>query len=90
MSAAAVVGVALQPAAFDASRDRFEAVVGWLDDAEAAGLAHGELEARLEVDSRELFRQLFQDHLDLRAVNETRLGSLAAIMGVAGGSLGDL
>jgi hypothetical protein len=31
------------------------------------------LEARLEVESRELFRQLLQDHLDLRAQRERRL-----------------
>jgi hypothetical protein len=60
-------------AAFSASRDRFEAVVGWLEGAPAAGLSHGELEDRLQVDARELFRLLLQDHLDLRAINEPRI-----------------
>ncbi|MBA2319004.1 MAG: hypothetical protein H0V93_14680 [Euzebyales bacterium] len=46
---------------FAASRDCFETVLGWLDGAEAAGLSHGELKTRLEVDARELFRQLLQD-----------------------------
>ncbi len=40
---------------------------------EAFGLDHGALEAPLEVSSRELFRRLFQDHLDLRAQREERV-----------------
>lgn len=37
-------------------------------------MTHAELEDRLSADARELFRQLFQDHLDLRAEHEERLG----------------
>ena len=58
---------------FTRSRDRFETVLAWLDGDEAVGLSHAELETRLEVDHRELFRQLVQDHLDLRALREPRL-----------------
>jgi hypothetical protein len=47
--------------------------VGCLEGPEAGQLAHGELEERMEVESRELFRQMFQDHLDLRAQQEPRL-----------------
>ena len=36
-------------------------------------MEHGELEAQLQADAREVFRQLFQDHLDLRAVREQRI-----------------
>ena len=58
--------------AFTTSRDRFEQVCSFLGDQEAASLTHGELEQRLSVDLRELVRQLYQDHLDLRAVREQR------------------
>jgi len=58
---------------FARSRDRFETLLEWLDGEEAGGLSHGELETRLSVDQRELFRLLVQDHLDLRALREARL-----------------
>ena len=41
---------------FARSRDRFETLLEWLDGEEAGGLSHGELETRLSVDHRELFR----------------------------------
>jgi hypothetical protein len=63
---------AVRPAAFAGSRDRFETELAWLQGQEAGGLTHGELEKRLEADARELFRQLLQDHLDLRAQRERR------------------
>src|SRR6058998_3738555 len=55
---------------FDGSRATFESLVGLLEGDEAGGLSHSELEARLEVEGRELLRRLFQDHLDLRAERE--------------------
>lgn len=60
-------------AAFAGSRERFETILGWLEGDEAPALEHGEVECRLEVQGRELLRQLFQDHLDLPAQRETRL-----------------
>lgn len=68
-------------AAFSGSRDRFETVVSWLGGEEAAGLTHAELEARLQVDGRELLRQLLQDHLDLRAQREPRAAGWSGPMG---------
>jgi len=62
--------------AFDESRERFETILVWLSGPEAAGLTHAELEARLQVASRELFCQLVQDHLDLRAEREPRLADV--------------
>ena len=62
--------------AFSRSRVRFEAVTAWLDGPDAAGLSHAELEERLSADGRELFRQLLQDHLDLRAERECRLAEV--------------
>src|SRR5215218_1760872 len=71
---------------FRGSRDRFESVVSWLDGEEAADLTHAELEARLQVDGRELLRQLLQDHQDLRAERETRPAAVIGAGGVARGS----
>ncbi|MCA1698342.1 MAG: ISKra4 family transposase [Actinobacteria bacterium] len=68
---------ASQTDAFACSRERFEDTVTWLDGQDAAGLAHGELEARLELDARELYRLLLQDHLDLRAQREIRIEQVA-------------
>jgi hypothetical protein len=70
------MSVATLPAAFRGSRDRFEAVLSWLEGEHAGALSHGELEERLQVDARELFRQLLQDHLSLRAVSEPRIADV--------------
>ena len=59
--------------AFSASGALYKGVVGFLAGDEALGLTHSELEARLDIDGRELVRQLYQDHLDLRALHETRV-----------------
>ena len=72
-------------AAFERSRELFDARVVWLAGGEAAGLAHGELEALLEVDARVLFCQLLQDHLDLRAARESRLDVVAGSDGARHG-----
>jgi len=69
--------------AFSESRGRFETVVSWLGSQEAAGLTHDVLEARLAVDGRELLRQLFQAHLEVRAQREPRLAEVVDADGVA-------
>jgi hypothetical protein len=71
---------------FAGSRDRFETMVSWLGGEESAGCTHAELEARLQVEGRELLRQLLQDHLDVRAQRETRLTEVVGADGVARGS----
>jgi hypothetical protein len=58
---------------FGRSRQRFEAVVDFLEGDEATALQHADLEDVLQSDARELFCLLFQDHLDLRALTEERL-----------------
>jgi hypothetical protein len=73
--------------AFSESRVVFETLVGWLGGDEAIGLDHAELECRLEVAGRELLRQLFQDHLELRAQNETRLEAVVDAEGVPRGTV---
>jgi hypothetical protein len=55
---------------FAGSRERFAATLAWLEGQDASALAHGELETRLEIDARELYRLLLQEHLDLRAERE--------------------
>jgi len=67
--------------AFGVSRARFEQVCSFLGDEEASRLTHGELEQRLTVDLRELVRQLYQDHLDLRAEHEQRLAEVVSVNG---------
>ena len=67
---------------FEESRALFDQVCSFMDGTEAAGLTHGELEARLAIDARELMRQLFQDHLDLRAIREERLDEITNATGI--------
>lgn len=57
---------------FGPSRATFETLIGFFAGPEAAGLTHGELEARLKTDGFELLRQVLQDHFDLRALREQR------------------
>ncbi len=68
---------------FAASRERFEALVGFVGGDDARALNHAELESRLQSDGRELLRQLYQDHLDLRAEREVRLEQVLGAEGVA-------
>ena len=63
---------------FTASRERFDAVLAFLDGAAAAALSHSELEDRLDSEGRQLLRQLFQDHLALRTLREMRVEVVAA------------
>src|SRR5664279_1888204 len=73
--------------AFSASRDRFEQICSFLDEQQAGSLTHSELEQKLSVDVRELVRQLYQDHLDLRAVRERRRDDVVDADGVRRGSV---
>jgi hypothetical protein len=50
-------------------------------------LTHAELEDQLTSQGRELLRQLYQDHLDLRSEHEVRLGAVTDAAGVARGSV---
>src|SRR6266511_5863831 len=55
---------------FATSRSAFDALTLELSAEPAAGLGHAELEELLELRGRDLLRQLFQDHLDLRQLRE--------------------
>jgi hypothetical protein len=62
--------------AFSGSTVLYNGLTGFLSGGEAAGLTHDQLESRLEELGRGLIRQLFQDHLDLRAGRETRVAGV--------------
>jgi hypothetical protein len=69
------------------SSERFGAVVSWLGGDQAAALDHGALEAELGTLGRDLLRQLFQDHLDLRASRERRIDEVAGLEGTRRGAV---
>ena len=69
--------------AFSASAILYEGLIAFLSGSKAASLTHADLESKLDHDGRELLRQLFQDHLDLRARNEERRGDVVSSSGVA-------
>jgi hypothetical protein len=64
---------------FGGSRERFDTVLGWRS---GEGLSHADLEAHLQLDARELFRQPFKDRLELRAERETRIDRVRDMDGV--------
>src|ERR1039458_1559103 len=55
------------------SRTMCGKIVDVMNDDENLSLSHGELEELLDVQGRDLIRQLLQDHLELRASREVRL-----------------
>jgi hypothetical protein len=63
---------------FAASHARVEQMLCWLESDEAGALTHAELERSIEVKGREVLRQFFQDHLELRAQREQRGGVIDA------------
>ena len=67
---------------FAAARAAFEEILGFLSGESAAAMTHAELEERLATDGRQLLRQLYQDHLDLRCLREVRLATLTDKEGV--------
>jgi hypothetical protein len=58
------------PAPFAASRTAFAALLVELGGEGAARLGHAELEDLLDLRGRDLLRQLYQDHLELRRLRE--------------------
>jgi hypothetical protein len=67
---------------FAASRLLFAGLCTFLDGERAGALDHGALEEALAEQGRELLRQLYQDHLDLRAEREGRLAVVVDTDGV--------
>src|SRR5258708_14713410 len=69
--------------AFAQARACYEETEQWLGSAEAAALAHAELEDQLGVRGRELLRRLFQGQMELRALREQRRDDVTGADGVA-------
>lgn len=63
---------------FAQARESFEEMVSWLEGGESARLTHAELEGQVERRGREVQRLMLQDHLDLRATREQRVGVVDA------------
>jgi len=59
--------------AFGDSQEHCWRLVAFLEGNQAAGCTHGELEELMDTDGRELLRQMYQNHLELRAQREARL-----------------
>ena len=68
---------------FAAARQRFESILDYLAGPAAAEATHADLEEELASKGRELLRQLFQDHLDLRSAREDRLSEVTDAAGLA-------
>ena len=75
-------GLTVAETAFAASCGLFEQLATDLTSPDAATLTHSGLEDLLAARMREVTRQLFQDHLDLRAVRERRAGQVVDAAGV--------
>jgi hypothetical protein len=50
----------------------FDAITERLSSSEVLRMTHGDLERLLDKDGREILRQLYQDHLDLRGQEKRR------------------
>jgi hypothetical protein len=68
--------------AFAASRGLFEQVTADLSGPDTAQLTHSQLEDLLGSRMREVTRSLFQDHLNLRTLTETRVADVVDADGV--------
>ncbi|MGW3661534.1 hypothetical protein ACWD6R_40675, partial [Streptomyces sp. NPDC005151] len=75
-------GLAVAEDAFAASRGLFEQVTVDLSGPDTAELTHSQLEDLLGSRMREVTRSLFQDHLNLRSLTETRVPQVVDADGV--------
>lgn len=61
---------------FSMSKQKFELFIRRLSAEETCQLDHSELESLVDREGREILRQLYQDHLDLRTVQERKQESV--------------
>jgi hypothetical protein len=61
---------------FTAAQEQYESIRTQLVSAESSKLEHGDVEALLDREGKELLRRLFQAYLDLQSVREERLSSV--------------
>ncbi len=78
----AVVRLESQQDVFSASEDAFSGLVGTLRSPQTAEMSHDELERLLQRKGNELLRQLFQAHLELRALKEKQKPRIVGADGV--------
>lgn len=64
---------------FGASRERFERMCERLRGPEALAMTHSEVETIVTTEGREILRQLFQDHVDLRGAHEQAAPHLSVV-----------
>ena len=58
---------------FSLTRQRLESLLKKLEDQDNQRLDHSQIESLIEKEGREILRQAFQDHLDLRFIREKKL-----------------
>jgi hypothetical protein len=61
---------------FSFAREQFEDLVMKLREGTTQWMEHGDIEALVEAEGREILRLLFQAHLDIRSENEERVESV--------------
>ena len=61
-----------EKACFNKTRERLENLIDKLRDKKALKMEHSEIEGLIEKEGRDVLRQAFQDHLDLRHLREER------------------
>ncbi len=67
---------------FQAAREQFGYVVNKLQSEETSELEHGDVEAMIDKDGKEILRRLLQGYLDLRANREERRDQVIGVDGV--------
>ena len=65
-----------EKACFNKTRERLENLIDKLRDKKALKMEHSEIEGLIEKEGRDVLRQAFQDHLDLRHLREERFEGL--------------
>lgn len=74
---------------FAQARASYQRLERWLASDEAMAITHSALEEQLTVDGRELLREMFQAHLDLRSQQEERLAAVEGADGELRGQVED-
>ena len=69
-------------ALFIKTRERLENLIDKLRDEKALAMDHSEIEGLIEKEGRDVLRQAFQDHLDLRHLREERFEGLIGADGI--------
>ena len=74
---------------FAQARTRYQRLERWLASDEAMAVSHFDLEEQLTVNGRELLREMFQAHLQVRRLRERRLAAVEGADGELRGQIED-